>query len=108
MLLYNVAYLAHTQGVDVPLAQAGEALNILWGVCCSGDLGRRSHQTGVGLPPPTPLAFGLDFAQLVQATAVPARRGVRGKIGKEGKEGKRRERERIVEEEEGWDLVEDA
>lgn len=40
MLLYNVCYLAHTQGVDVPLAQAGEALGNLWAVCCSGELGR--------------------------------------------------------------------
>ncbi|KZP04201.1 hypothetical protein FIBSPDRAFT_844291 [Athelia psychrophila] len=120
MLLYNVAYLAFTQGVDVPLAQAGEALSVLWGVCCSGELGRRSHQTsGTGaalppLPPPTPPGFGLDFAQLVQATMAPVRRGMKGNVGREstGKDGggggRRREREKIVEEEEGWDLVEDA
>ena len=40
MLLYDVCYLAHTQAVDVPLAQAGEVLGNLWAVCCSPELGR--------------------------------------------------------------------
>jgi hypothetical protein len=40
MLLYNVCYLAHTQGVEIPLSQAGDALGNLWAVCCSGELGR--------------------------------------------------------------------
>lgn len=40
MLLYNVCYLAHTQNVEVPLAQAGEVLSNLWAVCCSPDLGK--------------------------------------------------------------------
>lgn len=40
MLLYNVCYLAHTQAVEVPLAQAGEVLGNLWAVCCSPELGR--------------------------------------------------------------------
>lgn len=40
MLLYDVCYLAHTQSVEVPLAQAGEVLGNLWAVCCSTDLGR--------------------------------------------------------------------
>ncbi|KAG6860272.1 hypothetical protein C0995_013449 [Termitomyces sp. Mi166 len=30
MLLYNVCYLAYTQNVDVPLAQAGDVLSNLW------------------------------------------------------------------------------
>jgi hypothetical protein len=46
MLLYDVAYLAHTQAVDVPLAGAGDALGNLWAVCCAPELGRRSHETG--------------------------------------------------------------
>ncbi|KAG1853635.1 UV radiation resistance protein and autophagy-related subunit 14-domain-containing protein [Suillus subluteus] len=37
MLFYNVA---HTQGVDIPLSQAGDALSNLWAVRCSGELGR--------------------------------------------------------------------
>lgn len=40
MLLYNVCYLAHTQSVEIPLSQAGDALGNLWAVCCSGELGR--------------------------------------------------------------------
>jgi hypothetical protein len=40
MLLYNVAYLAHTQGVVIPLAQTGEILRNLWAVCCSPELGQ--------------------------------------------------------------------
>ena len=40
MLLYNVCYLAHTQCVDIPLAQAGEVLGNLWAVCCSPGLGK--------------------------------------------------------------------
>lgn len=41
MLLYSVAYLAHTQGADIPLASAaaGEVLRNLWDVCCSAELG---------------------------------------------------------------------
>ncbi|KAH7886487.1 UV radiation resistance protein and autophagy-related subunit 14-domain-containing protein [Phlebopus sp. FC_14] len=78
MLLYNVCYLAHTQSVEIPLSQAGEALGNLWAVCCSGELGRRSHETTPLLPPPTPFTFPLDFAQLLQATTTnPAGRGRR-------------------------------
>ena len=40
MLVYDVCYLAHTQAVEVPLAQAGEVLGNLWAVCCSPELGR--------------------------------------------------------------------
>lgn len=85
MLLYNVCYLAHTQSVEIPLSQAGDALGNLWAVCCSGELGRcvnlaylslsfhfvsisRSHETTPHLPPPTPSTFPLDFAQVLQAT----------------------------------------
>jgi len=102
MLLYDVCYLAHTQAVEVPLAQAGEALSNLWAVCCSPELGRKSHATHPLLPPPTPVSFPLDFAQLLQATAAnPTRARARGTSGRE-----RRHTEQIVEEdEEGWDFV---
>lgn len=33
MLNYNVAYLAHTQGLDIPLSLTGETLRNLWAVC---------------------------------------------------------------------------
>jgi hypothetical protein len=39
MLLYNVCYLAYTQGVEIPLSQAGDVLSNLC-VCCSAELGR--------------------------------------------------------------------
>ncbi|KAL6299304.1 UV radiation resistance protein and autophagy-related subunit 14-domain-containing protein [Sparassis latifolia] len=102
MLLYNVCYLAHTQAVDVPLAQAGEVLGNLWAVCCSQELGRKSHETHPLLPAPTPPSFPLDFAQLLQATAAnPTRPRARGTTGRETHHA-----ERIVEEDEdGWDLV---
>ena len=40
MLLYNVCYLAYTQGIEIPLSQAGDVLSNLWSVCCSAELGR--------------------------------------------------------------------
>ena len=40
MLLFDVAYLAWTQGVEVPLAQTGEVLRNLWAICCSAELGK--------------------------------------------------------------------
>ncbi|KAI0674696.1 UV radiation resistance protein and autophagy-related subunit 14-domain-containing protein [Trametes maxima] len=101
MLLYDVCYLAYTQAVDVPLAHAGDALGNLWAVCCASELGRRAHATRPLLPPPTPPAFALDFSQLLQATAAtPARVRARGTSGREA-----RKAERIVEEDEGWDLL---
>ncbi|KAI0706905.1 UV radiation resistance protein and autophagy-related subunit 14-domain-containing protein [Cerioporus squamosus] len=102
MLLYNVCYLAHTQAVDVPLAHAGDVLGNLWAVCCSPELGRRAHATRPLLPPPTPASFPLDFSQLLQATAAtPARVRARGTSGRT----KEVKTERIVEEDEGWDLL---
>ncbi|KAI9458050.1 UV radiation resistance protein and autophagy-related subunit 14-domain-containing protein [Boletus coccyginus] len=129
MLLYNVCYLAHTQSVEIPLSQAGDALGNLWAVCCSGELGRRSHETTPSLPPPTPPSFPLDFAQVLQATTASPARGrrrvalagtgtgeVRDTIASAG-EGPgpptsvwsptRRRPERVTEEE-GWEVVEDG
>ncbi|KAF9787866.1 UV radiation resistance protein/autophagy-related protein 14 [Thelephora terrestris] len=105
MLLYNVCYLAYTQSVDIPLSQAGDALSNLWAVCCSSDLGRRSHATTPILPPPTPQTFPLDFPQLLQATTASPTRLRPIKSSK--RHGKRRG-STIVEEEEGWDLMNDV
>ncbi|KAI0747216.1 UV radiation resistance protein and autophagy-related subunit 14-domain-containing protein [Daedaleopsis nitida] len=103
MLLYDVCYLAHTQAVDVPLAHAGDVLGNLWAVCCSPELGRRAHATRPLLPPPTPPGFAMDFGKLLQATAAtPARAKARG--GPAGT-GRAVRTERIVEEDEGWDLL---
>ncbi|TFK49213.1 hypothetical protein OE88DRAFT_1633478 [Heliocybe sulcata] len=110
MLLYNICYLAYTQSVDVPLSQAGNVLSNLWAVCCSGDLGRRSHETHPLLPPPTPPNFPLDFAQLLQATSakpVPRQRAKPHRMSTDGPRPVRKSRP-IPEEEEGWDLIEDV
>ncbi|KAF5318699.1 hypothetical protein D9619_011005 [Psilocybe cf. subviscida] len=118
MLLFNAAWLAHTQGVDVSLASAGDVLANLWAVCCSGELGRRSHETHPFLPLPTPPSFHLDFAQLLQATAANPNstrlRSAQAGFSREGSgatkakgtKGGGWETERI-DEEDGWDLVED-
>lgn len=114
MLSYNIAYLAFTQNVDVPLslAASGTILPTLWGVCCSAELGRRSHATGFAvdgngrlgsLPAPTH-GFALDFRQLLQAQATAADQNLtparmRMPRGRE---------ELTIEEEEGWEVVEDA
>ena len=114
MLSYSTAYLAYTQGVDVPLslAASGAILPTLWAVCCSAELGRRSHASGspidvVGrtgrLPPPTH-GFALDFRQLLQAQATAADQNPvppRSRMAK-GKE------ELTIEEEEDWEVVEEA
>ncbi|KAG2148783.1 UV radiation resistance protein and autophagy-related subunit 14-domain-containing protein [Suillus clintonianus] len=106
MLLYNVCYLAHTQGVEIPLSQAGDALSNLWAVCCSGELGRRSHSTTPILLPPIPPSFTLDFAQVLQATAASPARAARIRPGRSAQEAGigRMRSERIVEED-GWDVV---
>ncbi|KAG2048935.1 hypothetical protein BDR06DRAFT_919789 [Suillus hirtellus] len=108
MLLYNVCYLAHSQGVEIPLSQAGDALSNLWAVCCSGELGRRSHSTTPLLLPPTPPSFTLDFAQVLQATAASPARAARIRPGRPAQEAgfSNMKSERIVEEEDGWDVVE--
>ncbi|KZT20211.1 hypothetical protein NEOLEDRAFT_1182737 [Neolentinus lepideus HHB14362 ss-1] len=110
MLLYNVCYLAYTQSVDVPLSQAGDVLSNLWAVCCSGDLGRRSHETHPLLPPPTPPNFALDFAQLLQAMSAKPVHRQRAKMHRASTDGPRpvHKPQVIPEEEEGWDLVEDV
>ncbi|KAJ6586244.1 UV radiation resistance protein/autophagy-related protein 14 [Mycena sp. CBHHK59/15] len=54
MLLYNVLYLAHTQGLEIPLAQAGDVLSNLWAVCCAPELGRCVRLSCPPLPLPFP------------------------------------------------------
>ncbi|KAI5118893.1 hypothetical protein M0805_002809 [Coniferiporia weirii] len=106
MLLYSVAYLAHTQGADVPLAgaAAGAVLRNLWGVCCSAELGRRSHDTHPLIPPPTPHSFTLDFRQLLQATAAdPAGPPARSRPRRTDSA----RRDYIAEEEDGWEVVDE-
>jgi len=107
MLLYDVSYLAYTQTIDVPLSQAGDVLSNLRTVCCSSELGRKSHETFPHLPVPTPPSFPLDFSQLLQATV--AHPPSRPRIYRLGPANLAREEidEALREEEEGWDLVDD-
>ncbi|KAJ7086310.1 UV radiation resistance protein and autophagy-related subunit 14-domain-containing protein [Mycena crocata] len=92
MLLYDVVYLAHTQGLQIALAQAGDVLRNLWAVCCAAERGRRVHATSSAssssapnasnkssldsaymyvspLPAPASGGFGVEFAHVVQAAA---------------------------------------
>ncbi|KAJ6549660.1 hypothetical protein B0H10DRAFT_2128024 [Mycena sp. CBHHK59/15] len=129
MLLYNVLYLAHTQGLEIPLAQAGDVLSNLWAVCCAPELGRRSHATSAHpLPPPSPGALlQLDFERgggrctvartfsaaftassppKVSPTAsMSTVKGGEGGTRDRDKRERERDRGREKEEEEGWDLV---
>ncbi|KAL0957850.1 hypothetical protein HGRIS_000034 [Hohenbuehelia grisea] len=117
MLLYNVCYLAFTQGVDVPLNQAGDILSNLWTVCCSPDLGRRSHETHPLLAPPTPPNFMLEFNKLLQTILHPAshsravRSHAQGRSSSPNSSSRTRrsqaKKEKIVEEDDGWDIVDE-
>ncbi|KAJ7757245.1 UV radiation resistance protein/autophagy-related protein 14 [Mycena maculata] len=110
MLLYNVLYLAQTQGVVIPLAQAGDVLSNLWAVCCSGELGRRSHATSSyplpPLPVPAPGAFPIEFAHVLQAAASGGgRRAALTRHISTGRKGKTSKEKGGTEEEDGWDVV---
>ncbi|KAH7097025.1 UV radiation resistance protein/autophagy-related protein 14 [Auriculariales sp. MPI-PUGE-AT-0066] len=102
MLMYNVAYVAHTQGLEIGLAQAQEVLRNIWAVCCAPGVGRMSHETGrPSLPPPTPAGFVLDFQQLLQVTsAAPTVRRTREKDRERRRSGRR------VDDDDEWDLIE--
>ncbi|KAF4616770.1 hypothetical protein D9613_008932 [Agrocybe pediades] len=110
MLLYDVSYLAYTQNVEVPLSQTGDVLSNLWMICCSSELGRRSHETFPYLPPPTPASFPLDFAQLLQVTTSNPTSKSNRKRYPSSKQASGTAKERILEvpkEDEDWDLVDD-
>ncbi|KAF7306407.1 hypothetical protein MIND_00431900 [Mycena indigotica] len=129
MLLFDVLYLAHTQGLAIPLAQAGDVLSNLWAICCAAELGRRAHSTvnivpttNAGfslqrLPTPSPSTVPVDFAHVVQAVVGGGgRRAAIGRVGSSSsvsptasstkERGKRKENVKAErEDEDGWDLV---
>ena len=117
MVSYKTAYLAHTQGVDVSLSSAasGQLLATLWAVCCSADLGIKSHDTRPLLPPP---ASVLDFRQLLQAQAIASGAGAAagtvtstatsGRSGRDRKHKARMNVDVVAEEEDGWEVVDEA
>lgn len=108
MLLFDVAYLAWTQGVEVPLAQTGEVLRNLWAICCSAELGKHSHETHPLLPPPTPPNFPLDFKQLLQVTTAEPVPRTRSRVNSQRTAGKTRKSKRtdLIAEEDDWEVVE--
>ena len=66
----------------------------------------RSHDTHPLLPPPTPSSFTLDFRQLLQAIAAdPTSPPLRARPRKA--DASRRNRDYIVEEEDGWEVVDE-
>ncbi|KIK44322.1 hypothetical protein CY34DRAFT_802829 [Suillus luteus UH-Slu-Lm8-n1] len=79
-------------------------------VCLSPWRGRlvRSHSTAPLLLPPTHPSFTLDFAQVLQVTTTSPARAARIQPGRSTQEAGigRMRSEYIVEEEEGWDVVE--
>ncbi|KAJ7813456.1 UV radiation resistance protein and autophagy-related subunit 14-domain-containing protein [Mycena olivaceomarginata] len=126
MLLYDVLYIAHTQGLAIPLAQAGDVLSNLVAVCCAPELGRRSHScagyphTRLPAPAPGSSGFRVDFAHVLQATAsvgrspalqrhvganVMSERWEGAEQSREGWGSEERNREPKQDEEDGWDLV---
>ncbi|CAG8558085.1 5754_t:CDS:2 [Ambispora gerdemannii] len=62
MLNYNIAYLCHSQGVDIPFNKVPYTLQNLYLCCNSVNLGRYSHLTTLSASEQT---FALDFEQLV-------------------------------------------
>ncbi|KAJ6534047.1 UV radiation resistance protein and autophagy-related subunit 14-domain-containing protein [Mycena vulgaris] len=116
MLLHNVLYLAHTQGLQIPLARAGDILATLWAVCCAPGLGRRAHATSSAPPLPPPDAdagFGVEFKHVLQAAASGG--GRRAALARHVSSGsrdagrgvaeKRRDKRKEAEEDDGWDLI---
>lgn len=61
MLLYNGCYLAYTQGIEIPLSQAGDVLSNLWSVCCSVELGRSVN---------SPFSISSDSFVVIDAVAL--------------------------------------
>lgn len=75
---------------------------------CSSYIYRKSHETTPPLPAPTPPTFSLDFAQLLQATTAHPASRVRSRPSKTRRLSAAhsgRKEGPIVEEDDGWDLV---
>ncbi|KAI9275630.1 UV radiation resistance protein and autophagy-related subunit 14-domain-containing protein [Phascolomyces articulosus] len=73
MLNYDIAYLCHTQGVEIPLSQVTNALQALMACCRSQRLGLRSHISlyqGI-----RSIDFPLEFHQVLKMTALRYRSG---------------------------------
>ncbi|ORX55124.1 hypothetical protein DM01DRAFT_1031632 [Hesseltinella vesiculosa] len=68
MLNYDVAYLCHTQGIDIPLSQVANTLQNLMTCCQAPNLGIRSHATIYqGL---MEMQYSVDFQQVLRQTGL--------------------------------------
>lgn len=69
---------------------------------------RRSHETQLLLPPPTPPSFPLEFKQLLQATTADPVPRSRSRVNSHRAAGKPRKSKRtdVIAEEEDWEVVE--
>ncbi|GES74180.1 hypothetical protein RCL_jg4569.t1 [Rhizophagus clarus] len=64
MLNYNIAYLCHTQGIEIPYHKVPHTLHNL-SLCCSApNLGRYGHLTALNRIPDQ--SFNLDFQEVVR------------------------------------------
>ncbi|KAG2223582.1 hypothetical protein INT45_001664 [Circinella minor] len=73
MLNYDIAYLCHTQGIEIPLSQVTNALQALMACCRSPRLGLQSHISlyqGI-----RSIDFQLEFHQVLKMTALRYRSG---------------------------------
>lgn len=136
MLNYNLAYLAHTQGLDIPLSLTGETLRNLWAVChistdaytrcvklarfsCTrlrtnvtqqSSLPRASHSTPTRahtLAPPTASSnFTLEFGQFLQISSPRSSSGTAGSRSSRHRKGSKTDRSGGKGVGDEWDLVE--
>ncbi|KAG0170730.1 hypothetical protein DFQ28_001653 [Apophysomyces sp. BC1034] len=68
MLNYDIAYLCHTQGVEIPISKVSNTLQGLMACCRSHQLGVHSHTLAYqGL---LNVDFGLDLHQVLRMTAL--------------------------------------
>ncbi|KAG2174314.1 hypothetical protein INT43_004337 [Umbelopsis isabellina] len=68
MLNYDIAYLCHTQEVEIPTSQVTNSLQNLMLCCKANNLGDRSHTTI--FHPVKDRSFSLDFNQVLRLTAL--------------------------------------
>ncbi|CAB5306568.1 unnamed protein product [Rhizophagus irregularis] len=64
MLNYNIAYLCHTQGIEIPYHKVPHTLHNLFHCCNAPNLGRYGHLTALNRIPDQ--SFNLDFQEVVR------------------------------------------
>jgi len=64
MLNYNIAYLCHTQGIEIPYHKVPHTLHNLFLCCNASNLGRYGHLTALNRIPDQ--SFNLDFQDVVR------------------------------------------